>query len=149
MTAQAATTTKIVQAEDAAADAEIRRAAERIKAADAERGLMLALPAVSDLFPRMVAERTLFYMRQLGFRSIDGFTSPDSVFWWNELLGERDRRFVCRVARLDAGLSAMSWIQLEAEQRCRVLAAFMWLRDWVNQFQLPMCPYVEQATRDD
>lgn len=149
MTAQAATKKEKPPAttEDAAADAAIERAAERIKEGDRERALLLTLPPVEELFPEMYPDRAAFYMRQLGYRSIDGFTSSDSVFWWNELLNVRDRRFVCRLARVDASLGALPWPALEPEQRCRLLAAFMWARDWLNQFQLPMLPYVEPATR--
>ena len=128
-----------MSAENEAALAAVRRADERARLL-----AVMTMPEQATLFPGMRADRAEFYIEQIR-AMLYGPDQDAGLQWWNEQMTRRDRRFVCRVARLDVALGERSWVELDAEQRARALAAFAWLREWVNSFHAPMCDYKARA----
>lgn len=133
----------------ATAEKEKAVTAETVKRLDAERSALERLPPAEELFPAMLPERAAWYRKQLAIMAIAEFTGPQESFWWDELLGPRDRIFVCRLARLERVIAGQKWRALQPGERCRLMCAFMWIHDWVKQFVPPLDPIRDLAIRGD
>ncbi len=68
--------------------------------------------------------RAMFAPRRIDVREL----------WWN-LLNTDDRRFVCRLAKVDPDLSTASWRALELDQREALFGAWNRLREWIDRVQ--------------
>lgn len=130
-----------MSARDAGAEA---AALDVVKRADMVRAYLKAhpLPEQGALFPGMRTERAEFYIEQI--RALV-YGPPRAggaeLHWWNEQMSARDRRFVCRIARADVALAAKSWIELNPIERAQMLAAFVFLAEWVESFHAPMARF--------
>src|SRR2546428_98277 len=97
-----------------------------VKAAEEREAVLAKLPKAIELFPGMRQQVTEFFMFQLAAQAMQRPAFGDSLHWWNEAMNERDRRFVLRIARRPLELSEQSWLAIGLEDRCRLVAAFMW-----------------------
>jgi hypothetical protein len=118
-----------------------------IKAADerkAERERQ-PLPDQGVLFPGMRQGRAEFYIEQIRAMVYGPSRGCPALYWWNEQMSKRDRRFVCRLARADVALSEKSWLDLTPVERAQVLAAFVHVSEWVESFHAPLYRFKELA----
>lgn len=59
---------------------------------------------------------------------------PGEALW--TLLTDSERRFLCRVAKLDGGLAALAWRELPEGERAEIVTAWERLADWVGRVSL-------------
>lgn len=118
-------------------------AAEIVRRAD-ERAAFVGshpLPDQGALFPNLNAVRAEFYIQQIRemvYATRDGCAG---LYWWNEQMTQRDRRFLCRVAGADVALASRAWLELTPSERALMLAKFHWLAEWVKSFHAPLSAY--------
>lgn len=108
---------------------------------DADRVLQAMLPPVDELFPGMRPEIAQFYFGQISLGVMDDLL--DATHWWDKVLAERERVYLCRLAKLDAAIGAKKWNDVVIPDRARLIARFMWLRSWVLSMHPPLYPYLE------
>jgi len=125
---------------------EVRAAVER---SDEKKARLALIPEAAELFPEMVASRRSWYMDVLSIAAVDGFMGEQIVFWWNEQLGLRTRRLMCRLARVNPDVACEPWNLIPPADKARVIARFMWLRDWVNSIHPPLSPCLPQVLNDE
>lgn len=117
-------------------DPKIRQA---VKEADERKAALAKLPPAGELLPGMLDNRRDYYMGQLWYLVTDMVDGP--AHWWNETMLERERAFLCRIAKVDRKLAALAWREIDQPTRARIIAAFTWLYEWVQQFQPPISPF--------
>ncbi len=97
------------------------------------------------VFPRMRSERAEFYIAQIRQMLQLPMTGSRESAWWNDQMTARDRRFLLRVARLDARFAELAWHEIGPAERVRLVASVTRLREWVLSFHLPLDAYKERA----
>ena len=112
-----------------------------VKAAEEREAALAKLPKAIELFPGMRQQVAEYFMFQLAAQAMQRPAFGDALHWWNEAMNERDRRFVLRIARRPLELADQSWLAISLEDRCRLVATFMWVYSWANNFLPPLYPY--------
>lgn len=118
-------------------------AMDKINAATADA--MKGVPSKEELFPGMLSERASWYYGQLKICSLDGFMQAEALFWWNDQMNERQRAFVCRLARTERVYEKDSWLVIPPPDRARLMCRWMWLLEMGAELHPPMSRYLPRV----